>query len=394
MFIYYMEQNIVIDTPIIDLIQKTNTQFITKSKNTSLGTCAYNNLLLYNFFYLLTKKNVDSIVIGIKKGGGRKKSKRYHKKSNRKTRRNKVGGSHVNLAYVALFAIVFLYMSGNVASVLNVTHHSIIQDLRQSLVVSDIFRNKYGTCAANTMLFLKIIGLETFEDLSIQIMKQKRGLNIQEMEEYLSKNIKTNVVWDWLDMPSPGSIRSYRSLYNSQLESWKASSPQSNRYFMAMEFISDLKKRMIVLRDKIYGVGSTNSIVTMAGIPFHVASGAIHAVTLWLTSDNKLTLIDPQKLFFSDFVIVFTDDNLSSLGAKDIKGWSLTDYLVDNADFNSKTYALLTSMHSQFVDVYEKNKLEISNPQLTNVISNLRFIEKQMENENENENVNKDQVEL
>ena len=126
------------------------------------------------------------------------------------------------------------------------------------------------------------------------------------------------------------------------------------------------------------------------GFAFHVASGAIHAVTLWLTSDNKLTLIDPQKLFFSDFVIVFTDDNLSSLGAKDIKGWSLTDYLVDNADFNSKTYALLTSMHSQFVDVYEKNKLEISNPQLTNVISNLRFIEKQMENEN----VNKDQVEL
>ncbi len=388
-----MEQkNITIDIPIIDLISETNSQVINMGTGTDTGTdtdtglgdtCIYNNVLLYDFFMKLSEK---SLALGMAKDFGKVGGKKHLRKSrrrktmskSRKTRKSRSlsgGVNSVNVIYAAFFAIVFLYMTGKVRSVLNITHDSVIQDLRSAFRVSDIFYNKHGTCAVNTLLFLKAIGLETFENLSTTVIKRKKGLSTSEITAYFNKKVTIEEAWIYHPIPLLDSID--RTKYKGAVDEWKLKSSQANRYYLALALIDDVKKKMVDLRDRIYGPGK--GIVTMGGFSFLTPNSVLHAVTLWLTSNNELALIDPQRFFYTESVIIYSNDNIARTASNDIKVWSLVDYFVDTLDFKNiyDKYVLLSVVHER-MDEYE-DRLEPFNPLVVETITNLRKLQQQVE---------------
>ena len=85
---------------------------------------------------------------------------------------------------VILKIMSFFYVF--VKGIKNMTQTEVIDRIKQANKVSDIFKNYYGTCALNTMLFLNTIDLQIFEELSINMMKTKSGLATHEISLYLN----------------------------------------------------------------------------------------------------------------------------------------------------------------------------------------------------------------
>ena len=77
---------------------------------------------------------------------------------------------NVKLRVVLVFmSFYYIFIKG----VKNITQIEVINRIKAANKVSDIFKNYYGTCSLNTMLFLKTIDIKTFEELSINMMKIK-----------------------------------------------------------------------------------------------------------------------------------------------------------------------------------------------------------------------------
>ncbi len=412
------EININIDIPIINIINKTNEE--TSHDLGMLTPCAYNNILLYNFFELLAKETYSQMSSMERKGGKKNKTRKVNKKSNRKpnkkqnpkkhrTRRNKKAGSKIITTSVMLFALVFLFMTQHAESVLNVTYDSVIEDLYNAFSVSDIFRNKYNTCAPNTMLFLKTIGLNTFETLSAQVMKEKRrGLKESLIVENLNLNKKVNVneLWDIIPVQYETTKVSLPPILQKRMPNYK-SDKLMDKYILSIHLVEEIKRHMIKLREKLYPLQKKQSIVTMGGLP--IIGHGHHAVTFWLTHEDKLILIDPQKFYYTDYVLIYGEEpptpnqqlppttsttstqiynnnNNNNPNNIKIKTWSLVDYFVDNLEYmKGNNYFLMSELHTQIDDQYDKDKLTPDNPRVIEVISNLRELESQMKDENERE---------
>ncbi len=430
-----MEKNnklISIPISVIDVVDKTNKDLgLDLGSRSDLGkmdltinTCVYNNYLLYNFFYLLTKNSFEKIGIDtsgfdIKSVGVGGKSKRRspqgkrrslqgkrrslqgkrhfskrrsiqgkrHFDKRRRTRRH-IGGVGNQLfvsASVALFAIVFLFMSGNVKSVLNVTHSSLVDDLRKSFSVADIFKNKYGTCAPNVLLFMKVIGLDKFSELTTQIISQRQYMPKAQVSEYLNRKMGINEIWDIHPIEydvenakksmSNKLLSKYISYVNSQSGADKS---LMDKYILSIYLLEDIREKMKGLRKKLFNE-VPNSIVTYASLPGINSKGigAGHAVTLWLTPDDKLLLIDPQKFIYSDVVVVFSEDFFRE---KDIEIWRLTDYFVNLIDFRvGRSYYIMSQIHEQIYDKNDENTLSVNNPKIMKIISQLKTVQEKRE---------------
>ena len=66
----------------------------------------------------------------------------------------------LNVKIVLVFmSLFYLFVKG----IKNMTQIDVIDRIKQANEVSDIFKNYYGTCSLNTMVFLKTIDLQTFE---------------------------------------------------------------------------------------------------------------------------------------------------------------------------------------------------------------------------------------
>jgi hypothetical protein len=422
-----MEKNnklISIPISVIDVVDKTNKDLILGLESRSdlgkmdltINTCVYNNYLLYNFFYLLTKNSFEKIGIDtsgfdIKSVGvGGKSKRRFGKRhfSKRRSlqdkrrsiqgkrrsiqgksrRRRHIGGVGNQLfvsASVALFAIVFLFMSGNVKSVLNVTHSSLVDDLRKSFSVADIFKNKYGTCAPNVLLFMKVIGLDKFSELTTQIISQRQYMPKAQVSEYLNRKMGINEIWDIQPIEydvenakksmSNKLLSKYISYVNSQSGADKS---LMDKYILSIYLLEDIREKMKGLRKKLFNE-VPNSIVTYASLPGINSKGigAGHAVTLWLTPDDKLLLIDPQKFIYSDVVVVFSEDFFRE---KDIEIWRLTDYFVNLIDFRvGRSYYIMSQIHEQIYDINDENTLSINNPKIMKIISQLKTVQEKRE---------------
>lgn len=427
-----MEKNnklISIPISVIDVVDKTNKDLgLDLGSRSDLGkmdltinTCVYNNYLLYNFFYLLTKNSFEKIGIDtsgfdIKSVGVGGKSKRRSLQSKRRfgkrhfskrhfskrrslqgkrlslqsksRRRRHIGGVGNQLfvsSSVALFAIVFLFMSGNVKSVLNVTHSSLVNDLRNSFSVADIFKNKYGTCAPNVLLFMKVIGLDKFSELTTQIISQRQYMPKAQVSEYLNRKMGINEIWDIQPIEydvenakksmSNKLLSKYISYVNSQSGADKS---LMDKYILSIYLLEDIREKMKGLRKKLFNE-VPNSIVTYASLPGINSKGigAGHAVTLWLTPDDKLLLIDPQKFIYSDVVVVFSEDFFRE---KDIEIWRLTDYFVNLIDFRvGRSYYIMSQIHEQIYDKNDENTLSVNNPKIMKIISQLKTLQEKRE---------------
>jgi len=319
--------------------------------------------LTYNF----TDIFLDKINIELEQQRGGKKRRntkrnakrniKRNKKRNKKTRklRNQKGGTdpRILIFFMSMF-IVF------VKGVQNMTDMDVIKQVKKANQVSDLFRNYYGTCTLNTLLFLKTIDLPTFEDLSIDKMMNKPSLTKYEMSNYLNKELTLNSRW------------------------YSFSGREGNIDDLIEQFIDRVRNKLISLRSS-YGFPSNQSIITAMIYPKKSIVKS-HAVVVWLTSKNEIIIIDPQKFITNDIILYTSEITFDKFlfNDKELKKSSLRFYIRKNIDLTTeiRDTDIFESIHIEIDDIYGNNNLSPTNQRVIETISRIRETEENLENKN------------
>lgn len=341
--------------PIEEIINQTLIQ-IPKTE------CEFNNMLVYNAVKMVLEGldiNKNNLLLG--EGGKRKRRKTI--KNNKRKYKNKLtkykrkmiqkGGTNPQLI-ILLISLLLVLVKG----ITNTTDIEIIKRIKQSAESYDIFTNYYGTCSLNTMLFLKTIDLPTFEELSVNIMTNKIKFSTAKMLPYLNKELDVKGEWTEVNLEENENEQNY---------------------------INSLKNIMISMRLK-YGYKQNASLIT--AMTYQVKNKETsHAVILWLTSSNKLVLIDPQ--LFSKYGVIIYGSELESGkkyldSEKKIKVYSLSYYIKKNINFDKKSdnylfpTRVLSSIHLEINDIYGKNELSLNNKLLTDTITRIKNLDTEL----------------
>jgi hypothetical protein len=352
-----METEKIIHTkiPINDIINDTI------NKNPKLE-CDFNNLLIYNTVNLfLDKLNVqleashqmENHIPQIagrksKKNNKNKLKKQSRVKRHKKTRKiKKIKGGADPRIVLFLLGIFLTFVHG----IKNMTHNDVTNRLKDSMKVVDIFKNYYGTCAVNTLLFLNTIDLPTFEELSIQVMETNSGMTRNQMSSYLNKEL--NIETKWYMFTGSGEDDVEKGINN---------------------FIEKIRKKMISMRDS-YGFSQQQDILTALNYPSK--RGSYHAVVVWLTNKNEIVIIDPQRFYVENKIILYTSeayldrymDNDKQLFMSPIQ-----TYLRERVDVISdwKDTELLLSLHIEIEDIKGRDRLSPFNQNLLKTIGRIR----------------------
>ena len=355
-----------------DNIKNINTKIpIEKIINNTLNfqpktECEFNNLLVYNF--LKTLLEGQEFIGGNKQNktfGKRNKNKltKYNKNRNKKMCKLKTrklrhiqkqnGGTNIQIILFIMFLLVSF-----TKGIKNVTDSEVIQRIKQANEVSDIFRNYYGTCTLNTMLFLKTIDLPTFEELSLNIMTKKtKALSSNKMSNMLNKELNVNSKWYMLSGRKPDEELSEKDILNI--------------------FIDRIKNKLILLR-KEYNFYPNQSIITVMNYP-KKGKDVGHSVILWLTSSNEIIIIDPQK-FINHGIILYTSELTTKKYMNEdteLKIDSLRIYIRNNIDIydEGRDTDILVSLHIEINDIYGKSDLSYTNKNLIDTISRIKQTE-------------------
>jgi len=266
----------------------------------------------------------------------------------------------MNQKMIFLFILMFILV---IRSVRNVTDTDVIKRIYQVQSVSDAFVNKYGTCTLNTFLFLNTIGLHEFGDLSIDIMTSKRGLTQSQMSEYLKTKLSFETKW-----------------YSFNVPDWVKRDEKNNAAITMV--IDRITEKLISLRST-YGFHKRNSVLTALNY-ISKSSGDKHighSVIVWLTSNDDVVIIDPQKIHSSSASGVMLYSSDTKISGTEIQSYSIQTYirkymcLDENCDID-----ILVSVHSQIDDVHG-NRLNTGNPLLTETIARIRNAEPDMDEE-------------
>ena len=366
-------QNIKTKIPIDQIINKT-------LESNPQSECEFNNLLVYNFLKESFKsQSLNKIIFGGKNKNkltkyNKNKLTKYHKNNLTKYNKNKFkmktkkirqkGGTNIQIIlYIMVLLVIF------VKGLKNVTDSEVIQRIKQANEVSDIFRNYYGTCTLNTMLFLNTIDLPTFEELSINIMTKKtRALNNAKMSNILNKELKLDTKWYMLSGRKPYEELSEKDILNT--------------------FIERIKNKLISVRID-YNFNPSQSIITVMNYP-KKGKDVGHSVILWLTSSNEIIVIDPQN-FVEQGIILYTSElTTQKFMNKDpqLKIDSLRIYIRNNIDIydEGRDTSILISLHIEINDIYGKSDLSVSNKNLIETISKIKQAEELLTYNNYNHN--------
>ena len=374
-------QNIKTKIPIDQIINKT-------LESNPQSECEFNNLLVYNFLKESFKsQSLNKIIFGGKKRNkltkyNKNKLTKYNKNKLTKYNKNKLtkynknkfkmktkkirqkGGTNIQIIlYIMVLLVIF------VKGLKNVTDSEVIQRIKQANEVSDIFRNYYGTCTLNTMLFLNTIDLPTFEELSINIMTKKtRALNNAKMSNILNKELKLDTKWYMLSGRKPYEELSEKDILNT--------------------FIERIKNKLISVRID-YNFNPSQSIITVMNYP-KKGKDVGHSVILWLTSSNEIIVIDPQN-FVEQGIILYTSElTTQKFMNKDpqLKIDSLRIYIRNNIDIydEGRDTSILISLHIEINDIYGKSDLSVSNKNLIETISKIKQAEELLTYNNYNHN--------
>lgn len=341
-------------------------------KQNNICSAIYN---IVNDFLDITLNQIDSnLLVGI---GGKKvkKSKKSKKlklkrfvKSNKSNKFNKTlkliqkGGM---AKYIVLYAIIMLLLAIQVNGVINVTKDDVEQRLMDTTgTVSKIFENSVGTCALNTLLWLKVIDLPTFEQKSVEMITGKAGLNSIQMSELLHSKYILGA--DWTRLTLDKSIIDNNNMTVRE---------------KAEEYINMIKERLIQLRRQRYGIEkhykSFHILNPMAYPVKNDKNG--HAVVVWLMpanenifsdnlENNDIAIIDLQTFAGKPRPVIYKS-GLSSVN-KNIRKYGLTGYVMENIDFqnNNAVTKIYESVHTEIVDSSGNNELTINNNKLFDTI--------------------------
>lgn len=355
-----MEKNIetiLIKIPIIDIINEV-------LKNSPNSECQFNNLIGYSAMNLFLE-HLNTKLNTITQNGGKKnktrsnrtkinlrkaKSKRTKTNSKRAKKTRKIrqsGGADPRIVIVFMSLLVML-----VQGIKNMTHYDVVQRLKDTFRVSDLFRNDYGTCTVNSMLFLKAIDLKTFGDLSIQVMSSKEGLTTKQMTTYL--NSELDIYSKWFKFNIPEGFDEENAI---------------------TQYINIVKDKLINIRG-IYGFSDSQDLLTVMNYPVKGKSTG-HSVVLWLTNRNEIIIIDPQRYYYNNQIILYTSEFYMDPymnNDKELHLESIRTYIREKIDIMSdwRTTDIFESMHIEVVDTQGDNRLSQTNKKLIETISRIQ----------------------
>lgn len=255
-----------------------------------------------------------------------KKSRKFLKKSRKYLKKQKGGATHL---YILLFISFILLAQG----MRNMSYLDVKERINDAFHAKELFRNKYGTCSINSLLFLRSIHLDTFKDLSLQIMKTNKGLTSSQFTEYLNSEIVFKT--DWLILLATGDEDPLAVDLN------------------AVSFIDKIKSKISRLRE-IYGHGN---LLTAMNYPVKNKKNG-HAVVLWITENDELVLIDPQDFYYENRIVLYSSAPLQN-NVTNMHFEPLTEYIknrVDVLDDNRETQIFM-QMHTEIDTGIKDNEL-------------------------------------
>lgn len=356
-YLLYMEteKTIITNIPIQEIIQKT-------LENNPKSKCEFNNLLCFNAVNLF----LDNLNVELNETdkltnytGGKSKSRKHRarkikRKNYRKTRKQRKYKGGADPRSIIFFMSMFFILAEGIK---NMTHFDVTNRLKQTMRTIDLFKNYYGTCSLNTMLFLKAIDLPTFEDLSIQLMDTKKGLTRQEMSSYLNKELSFDTKWYIF-----------------------SGSNEEDEEAGIRRFIDKVRSKLISMRSD-YGFGPQQEILTALNYP--TKRGSYHAVTVWLTNKNEIVIIDPQRYYVENQILLYTSEAYSDRymdGDKQLMMTPIETYIRERIDVTSdyRDTEVLLSLHIEIEDIKGRNRLDPSNKELQNVIGKIRNAEEKL----------------
>jgi hypothetical protein len=344
------EKTIITRIPIEDIIKKT----LEKKPD---SVCEFNNLLGYNAVDLLLEDlNLQLNESNKLKGGkGRKRKTKINKKKGykktRKIRKQKGGADPRTVIFFMSMFLVFVH------GIKNMTHIEVTNRLKDSMKVIDIFKNYYGTCAANSLLFLKTIDLPTFEELSVEIMEHRQGMTAMQMSSYLNKELNFNTKW-----------------YSFTGRKGLDEEASIDRY------VELLKNKLIGLRN-VYDFDRNQDILTSLNYPSK--KGSYHAVVLWLTNKDEIVIIDPQRYYVEGKIMLYTSEAYLDKymdNDKELILYPIQTYIRERIDVTSdyRDTKMLESLHIEIDDVKNKNKFSPYNKNLQDTIGKIRAEEEKL----------------
>jgi hypothetical protein len=311
------------------------------------------------------RKNKSKSKSSCKKTQRNKTKSKSKSKINTKTisRRKIVGGRLPSWAAFFCFIVVIMNLSNGIFGIQNKKDAEVLQRVKQTYSVIDLFDNNYGTCGTNTLLFLGNIGLKTHRDLVISRIRGQE-MSYDMLSKYLNSNTKTIYQWESIKTPTvfmktvEGNLRQTRLLSNQ-------SQKQEQIKKTIESYMEIVKSRMMELKQSLYS--GEYGIITALGYP---SEDTTHAVSLWLTSENTLVLIDPQTYIEKKGVVLYTDNKDDSiLGTT--RQESLFDYFQKNLNLDSEyTSELLTEIHTEIVQS-TLEKFQPDNPIVMEVIESI-----------------------
>jgi hypothetical protein len=222
--------------------------------------------------------------------------------------------------------IIFcLYLFLRIEGLKNVTHDDVINRLKDTIYSVDIFKNYYGTCSANVLLFLRTIDLRIFEELSINVIQTKKGLTNNVMEIYLNQDIVKES--KWFQFSGTHGL---------------------NRDELINRFVLLIKNKLIEMKF-IYKIPKNQEILTVLNYPSKNRE-VYHSVIVWLTNKDEIIIIDPQQYYLNKRVELYTSEGYTNKYMDDdnmLIQSPIQTYLREHVDIisNYKDTYLLISFH-------------------------------------------------
>lgn len=297
------------ETLTIDTIIPIN-EILVKVQNTHpTNKCEFENKMAYIIIDTLLQKIKTQLS---QQGGGRRKKRKATGKRRvrlNKTLKKKQKGGFNPALIVFLMSFLVAFSNG----LRSISDEAVVNRLKEANEAVDLFRNDYGTCAVNSLLFLKSINLNTFGELSLDVMSgTKKGMTHNEIATYLSgSNLVFETQWTNVNVKT-GNIR------------------------------GNTNDRFIASVKKIMKPGQ----ISLMTYGFKSGDADAHAVVIWLTNENELVIIDPQKFVYNGIVLYTTGEN----------GEPISDYINDYIDLNRKVN-IFTDYHVEIEEEKSNKKI-------------------------------------
>lgn len=365
---------------IAEIYSKTLDCLIMSNPSIEINESLLLNNIYFNTLYLMVKNivfewiktnhRIGGDAIRKKRKGKTMRKRKYKFKKSNKTlgRKYYVGGRSGNRKWVMdlihrifLAILMMLFMrTKHVLSIYPEYDNDVIDRINSAGEIRELFNNIHGTCVPNTALFLGSINIETYSEITQQIIENKKGLTFSQAGNYLNSSLLT--LWGWETIYNDDLIVSDIPQLRGSLELYRR---QKIRKYI------DILKQMLIEMKNSMDIVPQQGILTAVLYP----SGSVqHAVVAWLSSDNHLVIIDPQEFVRTKRNVLFVDDVSMFPENPNYSTLSLENYFMTYLDENREKgeTVVLRNMHVRMEENLEQ--INKNNPMVIDIINNMKLL--------------------